>query len=86
MKKYFVVYASYLETEGLDASFQIYDTKEDAQKAMQTEYDMLPDMFNQSSYQYTFDCNELSADSYSISCESYYGYEKFEAYISEKEI
>lgn len=86
MKKYFVIYASYLETEGLDASFQMFDTEEEAKENLKKEYNCLQQMFKDSQTDYSFDCNDLTEDSYSISCQNYYGFEKFEAYISKKEV
>ena len=81
MKKYFVIYASYLETEGLDASFLMFDTEEEAKKSLKESYDIIKNDIED------FEWNDFDEDSYSVGGYSEYGnFERYEAYIDKKEI
>ncbi len=86
MAKYLVIYANYIETEGLEANTFICDTEEQAKDHLKKEYDYLIKSFKESDSMYVFDCNIKCEDSYSISCSNIYGYEKYEAYISKREV
>ena len=86
MVKYLVIYASYIESEGLEASTFICDTEEQARDHLKREYDYLMKSFKESNTMYVFDCNIKDEDGYSISCSNIYGYEKYEAYISRMEV
>lgn len=86
MVKYFVIYASYIEAEGLEANTFIFNTEEQAKNSLKEEYDYLIKSFKKSNSMYVFDCNIKCEDSYSISCSNIYGYEKYEAYISRREV
>lgn len=83
MIKYLVIFASYHETEGLDASVLIFDTEEQAQRILKESYDIVLEDFKDGEIEW----NDLDTNEYSIG-----GYDKwsnhmrFEVYIDKKEV
>ena len=78
MIKYVVVYASYQETEGMDASVLIFDTEEQAQQNLKESYDVILKEFEHGSIDWNeFDKNEYSVGGY----DSYSNHARFQAYI-----
>lgn len=83
MIKYVVIYASYQETEGLDASVLIFDTEEQAKKNLKESYDMVLKDFKDGKIEWNdFDINEYSVGG----CDEWSNNMRFEAYIDKKEI
>jgi hypothetical protein len=79
MIKYAIVFASYLETEGLDASVAFYDKEEDAAKYLKQEYEYAMEDFKGGSV----DWNEYEeGQKYSVGGSDRHGYnDRYEAYI-----
>ena len=83
MLKYIVVYASYLETEGLDASVLIFDTEEQAQQNLKESYDMILKDFENG----VIEWSDLDKNSYSVGGYDSWDYNmRCQAYIDKKEI
>ena len=83
MVKYLVIYASYLETEGLDASVLLFNTEEQAQQNLKESYDMVLKDFEDGNIEWNdFDKNSYSVGGY----DSWSNEMRCEAYIDRKEI
>ncbi len=83
MITYVVIYASFQETEGLDASVLTFDTKEQAQKNLKESYDIILKEFEHGSIEW----NELDENSYSVGgYDSWSNHIRFQAYIDKKEV
>jgi hypothetical protein len=83
MLKYIVIYASYLETEGMDASVLIFDTEEQAQQNIKESYDIILKDFENGSIIW----NDLDKNSYSVGgYDSWSNHMRCQAYIDKKEV
>lgn len=83
MIKYLVVYASYCETEGLDASVLIFDTEEQAQQNLKESYGIVSELFKDGEIEWDdLDINEYSIGGY----DRWSSHMRFEAYIDKKEV
>lgn len=80
---YVVTYASYLETEGLDASVLFFDTEEKAQQNLKESYNMILKEFEAGEIEW----NDFETNAYSVGgCDQWVNHMRFEAYINKKEI
>ena len=78
MEKYIVIYASYLESEGLDASVQVYDALKDAKKALEDTFNFLADNYDGGSIEWA----NLEENSYSMGGLNRFSlHERYEGYI-----
>ncbi len=83
MIKYVVIYASYLETEGMDASVLIFDTEEQAQQNLKESYDIIIKDFEYGDIEWNnFDKNSYSVGGY----DSWNNHMRCLAYIDKKEM
>ena len=83
MIKYLVIYASYLETEGLDACVLIFDTEEEAQQNLKESYDTVLEEYKDGEIEWDdLDINEYSIGGY----DKWSSHMRFEAYIDKKEV
>lgn len=87
MKKYIIIYASHIESDGLDSGNSIVcDTKEEAQRILKKNYQELKNLIEQEDCSKEFYDDELNKDSYYISLSSTYGFAYYQAQIKEIEI
>ena len=83
MLKYVVIYASYLETEGMDASALIFNTEEQAQQNLKESYDIILKEFENGNIEWI----ELDKNSYSVGGhDSWSNHMRYQAYIDKKEV
>ena len=87
MKKYIIIYASHIESDGLDSGNSIVcDTREEAQQILKNNYQGLKKSINKEDCSKEFYDDELNNDSYYISLSSTYGFAYYQAQIKEIEI
>lgn len=87
MKKYIIIYASHIESDGLDCGNSIVcDTKEEAQQILKENYQGLKKSINKEECSKEFYEDELTNDGYYISLSSTYGFAYHQAQIKEIEI